>query len=77
MPDYFEHLATSKAVVGGIGCAMFVVIILSSLFTQQISFGSIPPKIRKSEYPRTFWSIIFLYGVIAAWAGVTAALSFL
>lgn len=77
MSDYIEYLATSKAVVGGIGCAMFVVIILTSLFTQQVSFGSIPPKIRKSENPRTFWAIIFLYGLIAVWAGVSAALQVL
>jgi hypothetical protein len=48
---------------------------LESIFRKRIFLGLIPPKIRESENPRTFWSIILLYGVIAAWTGVSAALA--
>ena len=74
MPDYeyLEHLATSKPLINGAACAIFIAIILESIFRRRISLGSIPPKIQKSENPCTFWSIIFLYGVVAVWAGVSA-----
>jgi hypothetical protein len=73
--EYLEYLVTSKPLMNGGACAAFIVIMLESIFRMRISFGSIPPKIRKSENPRAFWSIISLYGVFAVWFGLKAALA--
>ena len=79
MADLLDYLMSPRGMplFYAMGCVVWLVIMLESIFRKQISFGSIPPKIRESENPRTFWSIIFLYGGIATWAGVSAALALL
>jgi hypothetical protein len=79
MSDILDYLTSPRGMplLNAMACAVWLVIMLESIFRKRISFGSIPPKIRESENPRTFWSIIFLYGVIAAWTGVSAAMALL
>lgn len=61
MLDILDYLTSPRGMplVNGAGCATFIAIMLESIFRKRISLGSIPPKIRESENPRTFWSIIF------------------
>jgi hypothetical protein len=75
MTGWIEYLTSSRGMpfVNGIACAIFVASILVAVFARRVSLGSAIPQIKKSENPRAFWSVLFLFGVIAAWTGVTAA----
>ena len=78
MDALFEFMFTPQglALINAIACAIFIVQIWISLSRQTIDLGSIPPKIRKSDNPRVFWTIILLEGAIVVWTGVAAALNF-
>jgi hypothetical protein len=79
MADFLDFLWTSqgKALLGAIGCAIFLAQIWMSLAKQRIDLGSVPPKIQRSKNPRAYWSVIFLYAAIVVWTGVTTAVNFL
>lgn len=75
MSGWVEYLTSSRGMtlVEGAACAIFVGLILVAVYTRTISLGSAIPRIRMSENPRAYWSVLLLYGVIAAWLGVMAA----
>ena len=76
MADFFDFLWTSQgtALVSAMACAIFLAQIWVSWAKQRIDLGSMPPKIQRSENPRAYWSVIFLYGAIVVWTGATAIL---
>jgi len=76
LEDFFDYLwsPSGKALVSALACTIFLGLIWSSMRKQEINLGSVPPKIQESKNPRLFWSVIFFYGLISAWMGVSAVL---
>ena len=70
-----EYLTSAQGMelVNGAACAIFVVFILVAVLKQTISLGSAMPPIKRSEKPRVYWSVMFVFAAIAAWTGGIAA----
>jgi hypothetical protein len=75
MTEWIEYLTSSRgmALLNGAACAFFLASTLVAIFRQTIPLGSFNLlRIQKSDSPRAYWAVIFLFGAIAVWTGVTA-----
>jgi hypothetical protein len=79
MEGFFDFMVTppGTALINALASVYFLALACFSIWRGTISLGSVPPKIRKSESPRAFWSVIGLYAVIVTWTGAAAILNFL
>ena len=75
MFDEIQHLFTSRGmaiIINGLACIVFLGFVAEAILRKKINFGLSVPRIYRAERPRVYWSIILLYGVIAAWTGLSA-----
>jgi hypothetical protein len=75
MQNVLDDLTSSNgtAAINALACAIFLSLIGLAMVRQKVSLGTLVGGIGRSEKPRAFWAVIFLYAVIALWTGVIAA----